>query len=67
MVMLCRDTYLQGECQADEVHHHLFVSQLHAQKPQQREEGLVVLPAAARLFTAQVDVSIQLLAVLSVG
>lgn len=59
--------YLQGEGQAYEVHHHLFVSQLHAEDAQQSEEGLVVLPPAALLLAAQVDVSVQLLAVLSAG
>lgn len=59
--------YLQGECQANEVHHHLLVSQLHAEKTQQSEEELVVLPTAALLLAAQVDVSVQLLAVLRGG
>lgn len=59
--------YLQGERQANEVHHHLFIGQLHAEKTQQSEEGLVVLPTAALLLAAQVDVSVQLLAMLRVG
>lgn len=59
--------HLQGERQANEVHHHLFVGQLHAEKTQQREEGLVVLLAAALLLTAQVDVSVELLSVLWEG
>lgn len=57
---------LQGECQANEVHHHLFIGQLHTEKTQQSEEGLIVLSTAARLLTAHVDVSVQLLAVLLV-
>lgn len=44
--------YLQGERQANEVHHHLFVGQLHAEKTQQSEESLVVLPTAALLLAA---------------
>lgn len=56
--------YLQCECQANEIHHHLFVCQLHTEKAQQSEKGLVVLPTTALLLTAQVDVSVQLLAVL---
>lgn len=56
--------YLQGECQANEVHHHLFVGQLHAEKTQQSKERLIMLPAAALLLTAQVDVSVELLSVL---
>lgn len=58
--------YLQGECQSDEVHHHLFVRQLHAEKTQQSIEGLIVLLAAALFFTAKVDVSAQVLAMLQV-
>lgn len=56
--------YLQGECQANEVDHHLFVGQLHAEETQQSKEGLIVSPAAALLLTAQVDVSVELLSVL---
>lgn len=56
--------YLQGQRQADEVHHHLLVGQLHTEEAQQGEEGLVVLPPAAQLLAAQVDVSVELLAVL---
>lgn len=56
--------YLQGKRQANEVHHHLFIGQLHTEETQQSEEGLVVLPTAALLLAAQVDVSVQLLAVL---
>lgn len=59
--------YLQGECQANEVHDHFLVGQLHAEKTQQGKEALVVLPTAALLLTAQVDVSVQLLAVLRGG
>lgn len=56
--------YLQGQRQADEVHHHLLIGQLHAEEAQQGEEGLVVLPPAAQLLAAQVDVSVELLPVL---
>lgn len=56
--------YLQGKCQANEIHHHFFIGQLHTEQTQQGEEGLKVLLTAAFLFTAQVDVSVQLLAVL---
>lgn len=56
--------YLQGECQANEVDHHLFVGQLHAEETQQSKEGLIVPPAAALLLAAQVDVSVELLSVL---
>lgn len=56
--------YLQGQRQADEVHHHLLVGQLHTEETQQGEEGLVVLPPAAQLLAAQVDVSVELLSVL---
>lgn len=55
---------LQGKRQANEVHHHLLVGQLHAEETQQSVEGFVVLLAAALLLTAQVDVSVQLLTVL---
>lgn len=58
--------YLQCQCQANEVHHYLFICQFHTEKAQQSEKGLVVLPTAAMLLTAQVDVSVQLLAVLRV-
>lgn len=57
-------SYLQGQRQADEVHHHLLVGQLHAEEAQQGEEGLVVLPPAAQVLAAQVDVSVELLSVL---
>lgn len=57
---------LQGKSQANEVHHHLFIGQLHTEKTQQSEEGLVVLSTAAWLLTAHVDVSVQLLAMLLV-
>lgn len=59
-----RPGYLQGQRQADEVHHHLLVGQLHAEEAQQGEEGLVVLPPAAQLLAAQVDVPVELLSVL---
>lgn len=59
-------TNLQGECQANEVHHHLFIGQLHAEKTQQSKEGLIVLSTTTRLLTAHVDVSVQLLAMLLV-
>lgn len=55
---------LQSEGQADEVHHHFLVGQLHAEKAQKCKEGLVVLLSAGLLLTVQVDVSIQLLSVL---
>lgn len=58
----CR--YLQGQCQADEVHHHLLVGQLHTEEAQQGEEGLVVLPPAAQVLAAKVDVSVELLSML---
>lgn len=61
--MSCR-RYLQGQRQADEVHHHLLIGQLHTEEAKQREEGLVVLPPAAQLLAAQVDVSVELLSVL---
>ena len=56
--------HLQGERQPDEVHHHLLVGQLHAEQGQQVVEVLVVLPPAALLLAAQVDVAVELLAVL---
>lgn len=56
--------YLQGQCQANKVHHHLLIGQLHAEETQQSEEGLVVFTATALLLTAQVDVSVELLSVL---
>lgn len=56
--------YLQCKCQTDEVHHHLFVCQFHTEKTQQSKERLVVQLATALLLAAQVDVSVQLLAVL---
>lgn len=56
--------HLQGQRQANEVHHHLFVGQLHAEETQQSVEGFVVLLAAALFLTAQVDVAVQLLTVL---
>ena len=58
------DPDLQGEGQPDEVHHHLLVGQLHAEQSQQVVEVLVVLPPAALLLAAQVDVAVELLAVL---
>lgn len=57
---------LQGKSQANEVHHHLFIGQLHTEKTQESEEGLIVLSAAAWLLTAHVDVSVELLAMLLV-
>lgn len=56
--------YLQSESQANEINDHFFVGKLDAEKSKQGKETLIVLPAATLLFTPQVDVPIQLLAVL---
>lgn len=55
---------LQGKGQANEVHHHLLVGQLHAEKTQKCEERLIVLPTAVRLLAAHVNMSVELLAML---
>jgi hypothetical protein len=56
--------YLQGQGQSDEVNHHLFVGQFHADEGQQGVERLKVLWTTALLLTRQVDVAVQLLCML---
>lgn len=56
--------HLQSECHTDQVHHHLFIGQLHADEGQEWVELLKVRLHAALFLTAQVDVSIQVLGML---
>ncbi len=56
--------HLQSECHTDQVHHHLFIGQLHADEGQEWVELLKVRLHAALVLTAQVDVSIQVLGML---
>ena len=51
--------YLQSYGQANEVHHHLLVSQLDGQQGQSREEQLKALVAVVFLLAAQVDVTVE--------
>lgn len=58
------NTYLQGNGQADEVCDHLFVGQLNGHQSKSRVEQLKVLVDIVFLFAAQVNMPVQLLAVL---
>lgn len=57
-------SHLQGQGEANEIHHHLLVSELHADQSQERVEHLEVRLHAALLLTRQVNVSVELLGML---
>lgn len=56
--------YLQSDGKANEVDDHFLVGQLDGQDGQGGEEQLKVFMDVIFLFTAQIDVTVQLLAVL---
>lgn len=61
-----KGVYLQSDGEADEVDDHLLVGQLYSQNGQGGEEELKVFMDVILFFTAQIDVSVELLPVLPV-
>lgn len=60
----CPEFHLQSDGEADQVDDHFLVGQLDGQDGQGGEEQLKVLVDVVFLFAAQVDVAVELLAVL---
>lgn len=56
--------YLQSDGKADQVDDHLLVGELNGQDGERGKEQLVVFVDVVFLFTAQVDVAVELLTML---